>query len=381
VKKELSPHVIALDSLRGLAALMVVLVHCLVCYQPALFTHLSQNLINAILLVVSGRAPVIVFFVLSGFVLAKASTGANRLPLRFYIKRLLRLLPAAYAGLLLGLLVNAFVTRINFHAPDSYLKYWIAVHYQAHLSDLPDSMLFKSNFINPVYWTLHVELIGSLLLPFVVALMAKNAVNRLGLFALSLSLPFVPFYFGNLGKMTNALIFSFIAGVLLQHLVTADRLNFRRARSGVIGLACVLLGHSIIGPTSPLGATLTSLDSLKTVLGPDNNLAIYFQHLVETFGAMMLIGHIAQCKQSIRWLHAKPAIQLGKISYSIYVMHFPVLALTVAYLEQRFSISSGYQTLFLPAITFVIVVGITLPLSYLSFHVFERPFIRLARQL
>src|ERR1700760_606449 len=74
-----------LESLRGVAAVSVVAYHT--------FGRFSDT--N-----VTGMAPVVMFFVLSGFVLAR-SLANNADPVRFFRHRLFRLFPAAASTVLL----------------------------------------------------------------------------------------------------------------------------------------------------------------------------------------------------------------------------------------------------------------------------------------
>jgi peptidoglycan/LPS O-acetylase OafA/YrhL len=95
-----------LDSIRGIAALVVVLHHCWLGTAPASFS--SHNSLASITLAsvtsillyglnrffASGRSAVIIFFVLSGFVLA-CSLLARRTPYVSYaVKRVFRIYPA-----------------------------------------------------------------------------------------------------------------------------------------------------------------------------------------------------------------------------------------------------------------------------------------------
>jgi peptidoglycan/LPS O-acetylase OafA/YrhL len=91
-----------LESIRGLAALSVVVVHCIVA-----FALVDQNAgaVRLILDIANGRNAVVLFFVLSGFVLSESlahSSKSSRPILVFVSKRLFRMLPLAYVGLILS---------------------------------------------------------------------------------------------------------------------------------------------------------------------------------------------------------------------------------------------------------------------------------------
>src|ERR1043165_724769 len=82
-----------LEALRGVAAVAVVGYHA----------HNDE--------VVTGMAPVVLFFVLSGFVLAR-SLERDSTPLTFFRNRVYRLLPAAAASVLL---ISALYWQFGFY--------------------------------------------------------------------------------------------------------------------------------------------------------------------------------------------------------------------------------------------------------------------------
>jgi peptidoglycan/LPS O-acetylase OafA/YrhL len=105
-----SKQVIDLQALRGIAAVTVMISHCLVGYGPSpLLTRLS-GLFN-------GRAAVVVFFVLSGYVLT-CSFQRRRFDrdavLRFYIRRAFRLYPAIWVVSVFGL---AYLFALHWQIP------------------------------------------------------------------------------------------------------------------------------------------------------------------------------------------------------------------------------------------------------------------------
>jgi len=90
-----------LESLRGLAALSVVAVHCTVAFA---LVNQSTAPVRLFLDLATGRNAVVLFFVLSGFVLSESLAHellASPI-LTFITKRLFRMLPLAYAGLILS---------------------------------------------------------------------------------------------------------------------------------------------------------------------------------------------------------------------------------------------------------------------------------------
>lgn len=102
----------ALDALRGVASFMVLTHHCvlagLIPISPGWGLVLSRY--TPLHLLVNGRAPVILFFVLSGFVLSLSLEGARFFYAQFAARRLCRIyLPFA----------AVILTRLSQLAPDS----------------------------------------------------------------------------------------------------------------------------------------------------------------------------------------------------------------------------------------------------------------------
>ncbi|KYH00020.1 acyltransferase [Bradyrhizobium sp. DOA1] len=350
----------ALEPLRGLAALMVILVHCVVTWTP----EFSVGFQNLLLIPISGRAPVILFFVLSGFVLASSFDGYSfRAVTGYYVRRLFRIFPLAWVGLIIALLVAALTRQ---WVPDLPLSGWLRPAFTASTDQLPGSLLFANNGINPVYWTLHVEIVGSIVLP----LMLLNAPLAL---ILCFGLQFWPTHLVPLWVMTNMLLFSFAAGVLAFGLV--EKVQFRLERYWGIGGAILLVfAHAVIGPRSFSGWHLGSIEALRINLGAMDNLGLLAQHSLETIGAAVLVAVLA-CNP-IRLLQAAPLRMLGQISYSVYVAHIPALILVAA----AVSLVTADPTLRL-ALMVVITVPLSVAVATMLYLVVEKPGMGLGRNL
>src|SRR5579871_4515312 len=111
-------HMPELQSIRGIAALVVLACHCTSYYlTPAWFTRAQYALAN-------GQGAVVVFFVLSGFVLTNM---LSREPITvqstfvFYLRRLFRIYPALWAASLLAL---AYVAFLHWRIPVSNTSVW-----------------------------------------------------------------------------------------------------------------------------------------------------------------------------------------------------------------------------------------------------------------
>src|ERR1700741_4157400 len=99
-----------LDGLRGIAALTVVVFHYLSAFVPALTPDQTKNphwLSDTPLAVTfNGPFAVVVFFVLSGFVVSKAALGQGPLPLTIALRYLRLTIPMLVSVLLAWLLLT-----------------------------------------------------------------------------------------------------------------------------------------------------------------------------------------------------------------------------------------------------------------------------------
>ena len=193
---------LALDGVRGLAALSVALGHCMLIVAgmevwsktafdfPAMpAQEIAGRLMH---LLFPGNGAVMVFFVLSGYVLwgsfaRKQSTVADTPD--YLVARLFRLLPLVMATTLLYWLVT-------FPTP----------------GELVANMVLLSTSMNKVLWSLQVEMIGSLVI-FIAWLFVRNDPVKLFV-ALCVVAAAVPFFRGN---QFVVYLPAFLLGALIHH--------------------------------------------------------------------------------------------------------------------------------------------------------------------
>lgn len=160
-----------LEALRGLAALMVVGYHAFPSYDY-FWIHVPFN----------GRAAVSLFFVLSGYVLGLSLRRGTGTLVRQYLffmgRRVFRIYPAYFVT---GLVFWAYWRFYPFNGAAGSLMQFASLQ----LSPLTQlkNFLFLNDFLNPVTWSLKVEMVGSLALPFLHFLSRKwRWSGRLALF-------------------------------------------------------------------------------------------------------------------------------------------------------------------------------------------------------
>jgi peptidoglycan/LPS O-acetylase OafA/YrhL len=363
-----------LESLRGVAALMVALSHSLLVLTVdgidsiwfATFSELQgvQSAITRFLLVFfNGGAAVIVFFVLSGYVLG-LSLDKHALGIRqtfaFYVKRIFRLYPA-HIVVLIGIVASMllFYEFELFEAGSA----WYALWYQTdiNVTRVLQNMTLQHVDLNHIAWSLQVELAGSLFLP-VFYVFARRLPLVLNTMVLA-GLVWLSYYSSNLYLI---FLYCFYAGLMLPQI----HQQFSSAFSGksanmllVTGIATLCLGYTLAGPQSLFGRVL-----------------------IETVGAMIIITCLLDQNQTGNWLNrflARDVInRLGRYSYSFYLLHFVILYwlayglfhLVPADLLSRVPLLFGVGMM-------VVSVPITFWLAGKTYHHVEVPMVKLGKRV
>lgn len=309
-----------LDGVRGIAALMVVACHFANYYWPenyssyevlskanSVFTFISYTPINIIF---AGNLAVCLFFVLSGFVLS-IRHFENYDPLGLQgdaLKRYIRLaLPAAASIVFAGLLMKLqLIHPLNVSALPNP---WLDTHYN-FLPTFP-SMLKQglwdyffstppgATSYNSSLWTIQTEFIGSLLVFATVALSVNTRY-----FA------WVCAFMGAVFAQTYYV--AFFIGMILAFIYArfSSKIIFHRLFSPVLLLVGIYLGTSRIGPAWPFMEFLSAYG-----LG----------NFVVSIGSGLIILAVLQTKMLKTVFASSPLKWLGKVSYSVYLLHIPII--------------------------------------------------------
>jgi peptidoglycan/LPS O-acetylase OafA/YrhL len=315
-----------LDALRAIAAVGVLAFHA---YQNNRFTGTDTYPWTGLPheLMLSSDALVDLFFVISGFVLwlpvARAALdGRPQRPGRvLLLRRAARLVPLYLVVVLVVWLISN---------PQMSAAYWNDL-----LLHLTFTQVYSDQYIfwtvGPA-WTLAVEFHFYLLIAVTVPLLAwwiRRSTNRRARMAGALALPAVMTAAGVawltwaihlspqpgdawavwFGPLAKAPIFAL--GLFLAVLVAAGRrLDKRKQRATLSGgAAAVILAGTLLRSSLP-GQTSQWLDLAFGLAA-----AAFVATIVMTDGP------------PLRWLNWKPLVRLGILSYSIYLLHEPVMRL------------------------------------------------------
>ncbi|BAO43441.1 acyltransferase family protein [Thiolapillus brandeum] len=374
----------ALTGLRGIAALWVALWHLWgFAGRPAYGLDVAGLHLDLTPLVRTGWAGVDIFFVLSGFVLGLAFCQAwlnNRPPVKpaeYFRRRLLRVLPAYYAQIIV-LIVVTLLLGAGFPPVGDVLAQLLMVH---NIFGSPATQL------NPVFWTLPVEFDFYLLLPLMALSITPPRWYRLLLGAMLLVLVYryTMFHFvlrdmpvGLKSWWLNQLpgrLDQFVAGMLAAWLFSLARekgyeasmlYQWRRGLlvaglSGFAALAWYIHALQPIGAVNALGLTYWG-----------GHWSLFVWNSLAGLSIAMVVLALAL---GIRWanmlLANRSVIYLGLISYSLYLWHFPVIKwMHQAHLPRLFENAPLFNSL-------VWAVLPVLLISSLSYWYVERPFLRI----
>lgn len=334
-----------LDSMRGIAASIVVLGH----FARGLLTFITMapfaNMVldrrpwlSPLILLEDADTAVCLFFVLSGFVLTKvfrshiATAGAT------LAGRAVRLFVPGLCACIFGCLVFLITHVLTFREGGARFGHWgiflkdafISVPflgYQGtsifdHFPLIGPYVAPQRSAANAPLWSLSVEWQGSLL---IFALVALRQSRRILWGAASLLL---------------CLLFSrdWLIGFLFGHLAAIysnafQMRNWRRARRCIIAgmslalglFACLLAAADIVGPFNMLVAAHLPIPSCDD---PTDAMRLY--------AAMLIFAGIFGLTELHRGLEHPALAWLGRMSFPIYLTHYPIVVWIVPLIFKEF---------------------------------------------
>jgi peptidoglycan/LPS O-acetylase OafA/YrhL len=373
-----------LESIRGLAALSVVFVHCLGVFRSTAHAAGLGGIAYSLFVdAFNGRNAVVLFFVLSGFVLCESVRGdiiSLRLFLAFIVKRAFRIVPVAYAALAFATLYLFLFAPPPGRALEESAEWFLRGFQRPTLTLLLANFTFLSNQIVVVYWTLYVELMASLL--FVPLFWLSGLGGWAAQIGVQIALLLISYRFAGQPGWLHLLwlpvlpailtyFFCFHLGILVNRL--RHQFDDRTMQSGsrgvqaeVIDLAAVTFGVYVLSEITPIAY---NGDAVEIVL--------------EAFGSCLLVyGCSSPRSRLLDATLGRIAIRyLGQLSFSIYAIHIvvlkPVFVLIVLWLGVYFATSP----LLGPLLALAIVVPISITLAHLMHGLVEVPGIRLGRLL
>lgn len=373
----------ALDGVRGLAVLLVLFCHATMLNDvPGAAGKLYLALARI------SWAGVDLFFVLSGFLITGILFDAKGKPnffRNFYARRTVRIFPLYYAFILIALFViprflpsldKEFVER-----PPSSWPYWLYVsnfyqtfHPTHHIVFVSWSLAIEEQFY--LVWPLVVFFASrKALMRITVGMLVGSALLRIGIMIPGSdwlkSMGLEPWRMANnwtMFRLDGLAVGAWIA-LLVRGKVWTIRSIAKPARivgpiaaivlAGSVGLAYVGGWRGGIGQSPPY-------------------VLIGYVALALMFGALLCTAVGADSDSIIsRIFTGRGLTVLGKYSYALYLLHVPVNMLIRDRLFDPASATGTFRQLELQAAFYFASVTATLALSWVSWHVMEKHFLKL----
>ncbi|GGH81623.1 peptidoglycan/LPS O-acetylase OafA/YrhL [Pullulanibacillus pueri] len=340
-----------LDSLRGLAASCVLIGHVSLVFPavPLLVTQLLTW--SPLRILVNGGGAVMFFFVLSGFVLALpflSQTKVEYFP--YLIKRIFRIYIPFVIALGFSVMLSYFISGDVDKASAFVNIPWSAHPFNKYLLEsLTLVGNIHSDAYDPVIWSLAHEMRLSIIFPLIVL-----CVNKFNL----KSTLFICFILAIIGGLNNKFTFElsngyattyfdtlrfipmFIMGVLIAkyriHIIDGvNRLSMKMKLSLLLISLIVYNFSESIFPY--IIEHVLESNHLMSVVG--NGLVdLGINQYGEMLGAIGIIVIVLSSVKVEKWLLKKPFLFLGRISYSLYLYHLPVMLFIVHLLYRHLPI-------------------------------------------
>ncbi|MFD1720133.1 acyltransferase family protein [Amnibacterium endophyticum] len=359
----------SLDGLRGVAA-VVVLVHHALLTVPLLARAYADSgasvpegtlawwlAYSPLHLAWAGREAVFLFFVLSGVVVtlpALRSPGFDWVA--FYPRRIVRIYGPVAAALAFGLVLTLLVPRFNDHV----LGHWMNSRPNTvSVGDvLKDLVLVdgSSGTVSPL-WSLQWEMLFSAFLPFFVAIaLLVRRRPRTVLAVVTAALVLGSFYSGKaMFYLAMFAIGAVLVGLWDRVARLGRRMSTRRWAWPVVVLAA-LLCTSAVWSAQGLGVSAGRAERMSWIAVP---------------GVVALLLAAAFWRPAVRLLDTRLLQWLGRISFSLYLVHEPIV-IAVRFLLVRHHVPT--------AVSIAIAIPLALLAAVLFAWIVEQPFHRLARR-
>ncbi|BCK75487.1 peptidoglycan/LPS O-acetylase OafA/YrhL [Acetobacter aceti NBRC 14818] len=352
-------HVKSLDGLRGIAALIVVFHHTLLCFPgtledyKTLFSYpvgsfMFWTYLTPLRLLTSGPSMVVLFFVMSGFVLGISFVKNDNFDYFSYIiKRIFRIWFPFSVAIIVSfcfyLLLGGEVPSASYWFNDYTWNDPSTIKTLFHHLIMDGSM---TTLDNPM-WSLIVEMRQSFIFPFIFYLIFRFGYLSVFTFViLSFSMIFINRHvFGIhilssiISSLSYTYMFSFGAIMSLNYEKIKSNMNNIGKKYKYLILIFSLFGMCVYPETA--GANYSA-----------RNFMLLFVSSISSFALVCICFDF---RVVTKLLDSRFAVWLGKISYSLYLTHVIVYAVCIRLLDNFLSYPSSVFVSFFVAI-FVAVI-------------------------
>ena len=362
----LRPLMPELDSVRGVAILMVLFYHALASqFGVGSFTGLPKMLIS---IAAPGWAGVNLFFVLSGFlitgILLDSKARANYYK-RFYLRRALRILPAYYAVLLLVALLRRYALQEGQVPSWKFLA--LSAIYLANVT-----VLFGVPMQYAVLWSLAVEEHFYFVWPVVVRNFNRRAIAVVAIAVVVATtvariLTFQSGHYDSYHGYFTWLVADALALGALLAVLLRGRLGTRDGLKQIVLL--LFCGSALLVMDKPLHqhwfGGMLHLNALNFLCAA-------------IVGSVLWVG-----TGPWKWIVNRPVLRFfGEISYGLYLIHMLIFRVFDNLHRRFFPQVPLYQLNFgVLLVRLVICGGVAVFVAFISRRYFEQPFLSLKDRL
>jgi peptidoglycan/LPS O-acetylase OafA/YrhL len=358
-----------LDSIRGLAALCVLISHTVAAFVwPPIYSKILQ--LPYLRILQEGPAAVVMFFVLSGYVLSKPYVSPSAISSRrrmfvstFYLRRFTRIWLPWFAVFLISIAAKKYF----FHAPATQppTSNWLGMFWHSPMtfSDFVRQCTFtlheSSRLLLPQDWSLGAELKGSALIPVFIFLSDGKRWFML--------LAVVLFFLILVGNGHYYL--SFLMGVLIARYEDFSPKWFQRLNS--ISKALVLLVCL---------ALYQMMDLLVKTFGP-TPIPSKYGWLTAAIGCCGILLVVRFTPRLQKILNSRPLVLLGRVSYSVYLIQFIIILCLLPRLVRGMNMLGESNGLLLFMSVVLVSITATIACSVITYKIVEIPAINLGHHL
>ena len=353
-----------LDGLRGILSIMVALNHSFMVVviptfanvwqqNPLIFKGIQSKLQQLLMLLGNGGAAVTLFFLLSGLVLGQSLSRVNmdfKGLIGFWIKRIIRLYPV-YAVLVIFTAIFMKIGFIyqTFPFSSAWFNWWM--NFQMTFREFIYNLLFIHIYVGGVTWTLRVILVASFVFP--VFYLINKKTSRWMDILICILLVISSFTIFNIPNFRDfRYLFMFYLGLMIPKFkeIFAKTPNW---------LAALALPFAVI-----------------ILLGFRYLTDEYVGGVIEAIISFFIIGLACYGNKVsiLNFLDGKILKFFGKISYSLYLIHFSVLYFLSKFMFQTLP-NLPYQNeyLLIHICLFTISTAIATGISVLVYKYIELP--------
>lgn len=306
-----------LDSLRGIASIIVVISHITLLYFPYLHNFGDKNIPNDNYIQLwihnspfgffySGSAAVYVFFVMSGIVLSLSASKKNINLTKSITSRYIRLAIPASTSCIFAYISIVFIST-NIHTEiNNFFNDSLNINNPTLLNSFYYGAIRSIFYLrgtieyNPVLWTMAIEFYGSVCL--YIAYKTKKPLFTMLIIS-------IMFSFINLNVFIG--IFCFFIGMLLSSLIKKD-INLK---NNIQCLALLIVGLYFAGVHN----NSNSYTIITNIIG-DNTYTI-----LNSIAGVLIVISIITNENIKHFLSNKYVNYLGKLSFPIYLTHWSII--------------------------------------------------------